>query len=267
MMNRTLLNTTLFFAIAFVGSLAMGHEFWIQPEQYIVKDGGLLRVQLMNGERFDGHVVLRDEPQIRRFEFISEGESDVLQGRHEFPVSFVRPSESGVVVYQSNRYQNDLDADRFDAYLREERIEHIINRREEFGESELIGREVYSRCAKSIIQVEGEANSISEIDHVVGLPLEIVVQAVDGGDGVGSTVRALVLYQGEPISGMRVVAAGELSKDELLELWTDESGMIEFNAGHGGAWMLTTLHMVRADQVEAADWESFWASVSFSIDE
>jgi uncharacterized GH25 family protein len=49
---------------------------------------------------------------------------------------------------------------------------------------------------------------------------------------------------------------------------TDKTGAAEFKLTKGGVWLVRGVHMRRVTEKEpvpAADWESFWASVSFEL--
>lgn len=241
---------------------ASAHEFWIMPDQLRLEPDTALRVQMFHGERFAGDVVLRNTPYIERFEYVSGAETLPVLGRHARPNSFTRPkvAGSGVVVYQSGEALNVLPPARFEAYLAEEGLGEISRRRVELGETDQTGREAYIRCAKSLVGV-GDA-PVS--DRQVDLPLEIMIEQMPESET--DQIVARVLFEGEPVPGLRLVAVSEARHDELIELETDEEGRIALTPSEGGPWMLTTLHMVRMDDRDDVDWLSYWSSITFQIE-
>ncbi|MBL4698096.1 MAG: DUF4198 domain-containing protein [Phycisphaerales bacterium] len=250
-------------------SITNAHEFWIQPDHFALNTNNLVVVRLMHGERFKGDTVDRNDPQIKRFEFVSEGDQTTpIRGRHQNPNGFLRPQHSGVIVYQSNHYTNNLEHEKFNSYLIEEGLEHIINERAHLGESEIIGREAYSRCAKSIIRINDDNHSADKIDRRVGLPLEILIESItplsSDSESMRTTIIASVSFMDDPIEGLRVVVANTINPEVLIELHTDANGKIAFEAEPAGDWMITTIHIQRAINLEASDWESFWASTTFT---
>jgi uncharacterized GH25 family protein len=270
-MQRTTVTVLGTLILLLTSTFASAHEFWIQTEHLEGEREGLVLVRLMHGERFAGQIVTRNEPQIERFEFVQQlnedGEQiDQVRGRHQSPTSFLRPKNSGVIVYQSKHYTNILEWERFDAYLAEEGLGYIADERAKLGESKIIGREAYSRCAKSIQVMKHDLRSSAEIDQIVGLPLEVLLTSIESAPGGnGTQVLAWVGFEGQPIAGLRVVAVSKEDHTNLIELFTDDDGMVEFVAGQPGEWMLTTIHIQRADHIEDSEWESFWASSTFSI--
>lgn len=243
---------------------AQAHEFWIKPDAQVVPGGGLLGLTLMHGERFLGQPVARNSPMIMRYELASPTHDPVpVAGLHGTTQGYLRPKHAGVVVYQTKHYRNDLPADRFEDYLQEEGLSEISRERAAKGESDLPGREIYSRCAKSVILIEGGERDASKVDHDTGLPLEIMVREIREHDG-SMRVFASVEFEDHPVEAMRVVAVHAANPDELIELFTDKEGMVEFPAA-AGDWMITALHIRRAAESQDADWESFWASNTFPV--
>ena len=251
-------------AIMTLSVSAEAHEFWIQPVSQVINQHELLQLSLMHGERYQGDPVARNSPMIRRYElFHPDHEPVPVAGLHGTTDAYLRPEHAGVIVYHTDHYQNNLPPEKFTAYLREEGLGEIEQRRETLGESHLLGREIYSRCAKSVILISNEKLDASDVDHDTGLPLEIILTDIQS-DSETPRVKALIEFENEPVAGIRVVAASMAHPDQLIELESDADGMIEFDAEPGN-WMLTTLHIVRAENSTEADWESFWASNTFPV--
>lgn len=243
---------------------ADAHEFWIQPAAHIVNQHELLQLSLMHGERYQGEPVARNSPMIRRYELVHPDHEPVpVAGLHGTTDAYLRPEHAGVIVYHTGHYQNNLPAEKFTAYLREEGLGEIEKRRTVLGESDMPGREIYSRCAKSVILISNQEHDASEVDHDTGLPLEIILTQI-GSDSETPRVRALIEFDNQPIAGIRVVAASQSDPEQLIELESNAEGIVEFDA-KAGTWMLTTLHIVRADSHDHAEWESYWASNTFPI--
>ncbi|MBT8486129.1 MAG: DUF4198 domain-containing protein [Phycisphaerales bacterium] len=237
------------------------HEFWIAPSTFAPDAGDLVQVHLLHGERFAGTPVARQTSMIKRFTLVDgDGETKVV-GRSGAAVSLTRAADDDlqVLVYESNHLRNDLTAERFEAYLREEGLDRIVSERAQRGESSEAGREVYQRCAKALLRSPDATGD--EVDRVLGLPLELV-RLPDAADG---SLRAQLLYRGAPLADAGVVLVHEQTPGDLRRLTTDTHGCIETPAARGGTWMLTSIHMTRVadpDRLDA-EWESFWASLTF----
>lgn len=287
-----------------ISAAAQAHEFWIEPETHRPAVGKVLRVSLLHGERFAGEVVARDESQISRFVILGGDQQGPIVGRSGGSASLARPVAAGtnILVYESAGKSIELPAEKFEAYLKEEGLSAIARQRAARGESGEPGREVYSRCAKAIV-VAGDAaaarNAVT--DRVVGLPLEILLKRVpeipSGVLSADARLSAQALFRGRPLVGARVVAVCKDEPKHLLEAVTDGDGMVSFPIARGGRWMITTIHMIRAEEEAVpghgsapasqqpaggasaepasaapggdarprSDWCSFWASSTFEI--
>ena len=248
--------------VSLVAAGAIGHEFWVSPSAYRVGGGELVRVSLFHGERFAGDVVARNDPMIKRFEFRTGGGVTDIRGMHGASSSFLRPASEGhgVIVYETLEYINPLPAEEFEAYLAEEGLDEISERRAALGETDTDGREAYVRCAKALLTV-GDSGDFAGESGPVGLPFEIVVVTINE-----DRVEARLLFEGEPVGGRRVVVASASDHEDLIELESDSEGLVRFSPEHGGAWMLTALHMERvSEQRDDVDWKSYWASTTFAL--
>lgn len=248
--------------------IASAHEFWIRPDTFAAKPDAVGRFYLMHGHRFNGECVYRNEPYIERFEVVTDDGIQKVLGRHGQPTNAAKLTSSGtnVVVYESREVLSVLPPERFAAYLDEQGLEHIAQEREQRGETQDDGAEVYVRCAKSLVTVSDQSTSESAglVDRAVGLPLEIVLDAIENPTA-GQNIRARVLYEGRPLAQARVVAVAEARRDEPTVLHTDADGYVTIEIDSAGPWMLTSLHMIRLEAREDADWKSFWASVTFAL--
>lgn len=251
-------------------SIASAHEFWVRPSQYEATPGQLGRFFLLHGHRFEGEFVPRNEPYVKRFEIIDAEGTQQVMGRHGQLTNLARLRTAGtsVVAYESEEVLSELGPERFAAYLEEQGLDHVAKQRDALGETDQPGIEMYARCAKALVRVEGEGSGLE--DRVVGLPLEIVLEPLDSASA-GRQVRVRVLYLGEPMANARVVAvsqqAASSGTSSAQVVRTDAEGYAPIELDRSGPWMLTCLHMFRTDDRDDADWKSFWASLTFALSE
>lgn len=264
--NRRTYRTAFAATLSVLASVVQAHEFWVMPSAFLLAPDSPVRVQLFNGERFIGEVVPKRDGSIERFELVADGEPVPVEGVDGGAVGFVRTRGSGTatIVYQSVEQPSVLPADRFEAYLAEEKLTDAIESRKERAESDQPGREVYVRCAKALLcvgeQPEGTETLAPPIDKPVGLPLEIVFSP-DLAESPGQ-ICARVLLLGTPLAGVRVVCVDSDAPQNLLESLTDEGGTVRFSADHTGTTMLTALYIERTENRADADWKSYWASLT-----
>jgi uncharacterized GH25 family protein len=252
---------------ASIGASAAAHEFWIQPSAFRPAPGASVRLDLRVGDGLPGEARPRDPQRLLSFvAHDASGTRDVAGVDGKSPAGVLRPETSGacVVAYHSTWSAIELPSEKFESYLAEEGLERIAALRAERGEQDAPGKERYCRCAKALLAVGGA--SAPGFDRKVGLPLEIV-PIVDPSAPPGGRLTVEVLFEGAPVRDVRVRAfhaevAGETA-DVVVEGRTDESGRVTLALTEPGFWLVAGVHMVEAPDDSAADWQSYWASLTF----
>ncbi|MFQ5527234.1 MAG: DUF4198 domain-containing protein [Thermoanaerobaculia bacterium] len=243
---------------------APAHDFWIEPSEYRPRTATSVRLDLRVGESFRGKPVARRQNHIERFVILGpEGELPAAGIEARTPAGFARidTSTTYVVGYQSRPSAIVLPPARFERYLEHEGLEVVSAERRRRGESETAGRELFSRCAKTLISAEGSA---SGFDARLGCALEIVPESDPAGLGASGFLPVRVLYHGRGIGGVQVAAISKASPDQPIVLRSDTDGLVEIPLAGDGPWLVKAVHMVRTPtDTTGADWESFWASLTF----
>lgn len=242
------------------------HDFWIEPSAYRLDPGSKLALRLRVGEHFQGEAVARNAQRIERF-FLEgpQGQVQIVGADEADPAGQVQIEAPGlhIVGYRSRRAFIELEAAKFESYLEEEGLDHVLLLREQRGLSHMPGREAYSRCAKSII-VAGKG--ASGFDLRLGFPLELVPEANPYASRVGSDLPVLILYQGQPLAGALVVAIPAGAPQHRISARSDVEGRTVLRLEQPGPWLVKAVHMLPADRDTAtADWESLWASLTFAV--
>lgn len=243
----------------------LAHDFWIQPATYRPDVGSPVAIHLRVGEHFDGDPVPRDPAHIDRFVAVTaSGETPVIGLPGKNPAGLTRISSPGLVVvaYSSRTTSVDLEAVKFEQYLREEGLERIIEARAQSGATNKPAREIYSRYAKTLIQA-GPATGGH--DRVVGMRLELIPGANPYAMASGQSLPLTLMFEGKPLAGVLVVAINRAEPKPPVRARTDRAGHVSLSLPRGGAWLVKAVHMVPAPQASGADWESFWASVTFEL--
>ena len=246
-------------ALLLAAAALHAHDFWIEPSAFHPAPGTTVSVALRVGEHFAGDPVARS-PYIERFTVIEgEAEKEIPGIDGQDPAGWIQANGRmpSVIVYRSKPSSVELPPDRFDAYLRENGLEKIIALRKQRGEQKQPGREIFSRCAKSILN--GRIRSAA-ITKPAGLRYEIVPE-----DPVIGTApfRGRVLFDGKPLAGALIVATYRDDPRVRLQMRSNPQGRFAFTSPRRGVWLVTSVEMVRAPMLTRADWESLWASLTF----
>lgn len=251
-MKRTMTALAAMLAAAALGAgPATAHDFWIEPSDFDPEPGATVRLGLRVGEAFEGKPVRRSSRHLERFVAVDDSGETAIRGfEGRDPAGLFRMPEGPVaIVYDSARSSIELEADRFEDYLVSEGLESIVEARRAAGDSDEPGREVFSRCAKTLL---GDPQ-----DRVTGLPLELVLESHATDE---ATFR--LLHEGAALPGVLVVAYPRAEPDLSHRARTDPSGSVTLPLGLG-EWLVKAVHMVPAPEDADADWESLWASLTF----
>jgi Domain of unknown function (DUF4198) len=243
------------------------HDFWILPGTFTPEVGVSVPLRLRVGDRLRGEPVLADVKQIERFFAVGPTRDALVGIRQGSEVAgYVRIDAPGlwIVGYRNRPSPISLPAEQFERYLADEGLERIVDARGAHGENGLPGREIFSRCAKSLLEA---GPAVEGHDRQLGLRLELIAEDNPYVHGPGDELSFRLLYEGDPLADALVVALSEEDPDARLAARSDSDGRAVFRLGRVGRWLVKAVHMVPAPADVVADWESLWASLTFEIHE
>jgi uncharacterized GH25 family protein len=251
-------------ALTLAAPALRAHDFWIEPSTFTPEPGQRVAVRLRVGDDFPGGRVPRMAWFLERFTVVGKGpEAEVAGVEGIDPAGYVLAGEPGlhVLVYDSRPDALTLSGRGFEKHLAEQGLERVSAARGERGETGAQARELFSRCAKALVAV-GERSG-EGYDRRVGLPLELIPEKNPFLLSPGEDLPLLLLYLGDPVAGVWVQARNPRRPEESVSGRTDASGRVRLRLASGGFWLVKAVHMVPAPQGAGADWESFWASLTF----
>lgn len=250
------------------GQVAFGHDFWIEPSSFRPEIASSVRLMLRVGEDFSGRPVPRRQDRIERFVLSGPaGERTIAGIESRDPAGFARIDAPGayVAAYQSRRSPITLPGSRFEKYLAAEGLDAVLEARRRRGDSDAEGREVFSRCAKTVLRVAG-SEPVDSDPALIGCPFELILEAGSEAPAAGRTVAVRAFYRGQPVEGAKIVALARSASGRHIAVQSDATGAAEFRIDKAGPWLVKAVHMVEAPSDIDADWESFWASVTFEAE-
>ncbi|HEY2738359.1 MAG TPA: DUF4198 domain-containing protein [Thermoanaerobaculia bacterium] len=271
MSRRAALSLKIVALALLVSAGVQAHDFWIDPSSFRPAPGQRVLVRLRVGQKFKGDPMPRDPKLLRRFSLFSGngtsgGETPVPGVAGAEPAGFATVTSPGLnlITYVSGRSSVELDAARFETYLADEGLETIKAQRARKGQTAAPAREVFSRYAKSYLAVGGAGGP--GYDRVLALTLELVPEKDPTAltplpQGTELPVR--LLYLGKPLPGVLVAAFTRDQPDARVMARTDAAGRARLRLDHPGVWLVKAVHMIQAPADAGADWESFWASLTF----
>ena len=226
----------------------------------------IVGLRLRVGENLLGDPLPRDPALINQFVFEdASGRKPVVGRDGADPAGLLRAATPGLLVvgYHSNPSAIEQTPEKFNQYLKEEGLDAVAALRARRKETGAKARELFSRCAKSLV-LAGPA-AADQGDRLLGLPLEIVAERNPYMTAIGQDVPFRLLYENRPLPGALVVAINRLNPAEKLKARTDNDGRVRFTLTRGGMWLVKAVHMVPAPAGANADWASYWASLTFGL--
>jgi len=248
----------------------LAHNFWIEPSTFTPAPGQRLSVRLRVGQELKGDPVPRDPALMRRFVAAGpSGEAPVPGVDNTEPAGFESFPAPGLytIVYDGGRSSVELEAAKFEEYLQQEGLETISARRARQGKSAAGAKEVFSRCAKALLNVgNGGAGAGFDrgFDHIWGQRLELVAEKNPYALAGGGELPVRLLYEGKPLAGALVMAL-QRDRPEKVTARTDSRGRVTLRLDRPGFWLVKAVHMIPAPPDAGADWESFWAALTFAL--
>lgn len=261
------------FTLALVGAAsASAHDLWLQPSSFSAAPEAYVPVSILIGHggdrenwgvRSDRILLLRSVgPDGRATNLMP-----LIQPNSAQPSLNVRFARQGthLVAMQSSHSQSDLPGARFNEYLVEEGLTPAILHRQRNGATARPGREIYSRRAKSLIQIGPlDETAGSQATTRLGLSLEIVPERDPYRLAPGQDLPVRVFFKGRPLSGA-LVKLTNLDADErpVAMKRTDGAGRARFDVPRTGNWLLNVVWTEPIAGNARADYDTTFSSLTF----
>lgn len=244
----------------------VAHDMWIEPATFSPAAGQIVAVKLRVGQDLLGDPLPRDPALIQQFLFDDgSGPKPVVGCAGADPAGYLRVEAPGLLVvgYRSHASAVELGAEKFNQYLKDEGLDAILALRSSRKQASVGGRELFSRCAKSLV-LSGAASS-TQHDRNLGFTLELVAERNPYLLRESELLPVRLTYEGRALAGALVVAINRLNPAERLTARTDRDGRVRFRLRSRGMWMIKSVHMLPGDAGSGADWRSYWASLTFEL--
>ncbi|NOT58551.1 MAG: DUF4198 domain-containing protein [Deltaproteobacteria bacterium] len=252
--------------IAFSSPLLCAHDMWIEPTTFSPAPGQMIGVRLRVGQDLLGDPLPRDAARINQFVVEDGAGRKPVVGRHGTdPAGFLRVTAPGLFVigYHSHPSAVELTADKFNQYLKEEGLDAVAALRAQRKQTGDNTRERFSRCAKSLL-LSGPPSD-TQGDRSLGFPLELVAERNPYTLRADEDLPVRLTYENGPLANALIVAMNRRNPTEKLTARTDNTGRARFRLPREGLWLMKAVHTIPAATGSDAEWESFWASLTFDL--
>jgi uncharacterized GH25 family protein len=254
-----------------VAAPGLAHDFWVQPARFILAGPGAVPMLI-----YVGHGAARERWGVgidRVVQFQSSGPDGLvnrmgnltLQGpRFDAVVPLEKPG-SYVFAFQSRPTVSDLPFLRFNDYVATEGLTPIAAHRRVTASQRANGRELYSRRAKTIVQIGPvDPAGTARVTHPIGLSLEIVPERHPLLLKPGEKLPVRVLYNRRPLAGALIKLTDlDADADPVAKLRTDATGRASFVIPHKGSWQFNVVWAAVTKGNPSAEYATTFSSLTF----
>ena len=248
-------------------SMALAHEFWLEPVKFWLKTNEITRIDLMVGEDYKGDHSNGHKYKILKLDHHGNGQKADIRSKvygdslSSFYISFQSPG-SHLIAFNNTSKFIELEALQFNEYLRTEGLDNVIKLREQSNDTIKAGRELYQRCVKTLVQVGDKPDDSYAIN--TGMRLEIIPAKNPYEQKSQGMVRFKILFDNKALHNGLVLAWHKVNgKTTHKTLRSDVNGNVAFRIDPVGKWMISTVHMIPTSDSKNGDWQSFWGSYTF----
>ncbi len=253
-------------------TVVFAHEYFLSAYHYKVKKGDTLEVHLFVA---DGMNVQLERPmQINktiRFQLLhNAGILDLLAATPDGTLPMVERTVDfdglGLMVLERNNTPHVMETGKFIEYLKEDHLENITVPKEAMNKPQ---RERYSRYIKSLV-LSGTANANDSVyKKVLGQNMEIVFLNNPYLLKKDDMLQVQVFFMGKPLPNKVITARNRTGSLAAIEQTsrTNAKGICSFKLSRKGEWLIHATHMIPSTDKADSDWESFWASYSFGMEQ
>jgi uncharacterized GH25 family protein len=263
----TMKKIIIFSTIFLMSSLLWAHEFWLESNQFIYNLGDKIILQLYAGENFKGDTWKGDHYKtctIKHYAEDSLFDISHLFSKVDGKPMYLKADKQGtqMITYNNINKYIELKSDEFSAYLKEDGIQEALDYRKTHNEETKTGREFYQRSVKTLVQV-GKTLS-DDYSKSTDLPVDIIALKNPYGIKANDSLSFKIYYDKKGLAQHMVkiwhVAKGKLKYEDT---YTNAEGIVSIPIAKQGKYMISTVKMIRLENGAKADWQSYWASLTF----
>jgi uncharacterized GH25 family protein len=258
--------TTLILSLLTVTFLTFAHEFWLEPQKFLLSIGEKINFRVFVGENFTGENVDFSLFEIKKFSHYSGKDKKNINGQltEQNLSDFLHFDTEGnhLIAFNNSNKHIELEAEKFNEYLKDDGLDNVAAYRKKHKELNKKGTEQYQRCVKTLVQVGNIHDDTYRIN--TGMRLEIIPEQNPYTSDKSLTFN--VLFDNKPLKNALVVVWQKgVETPNKRNFRSDAKGQIKFSFEPKGIWMVSAVNMVRHTDTKEADWQSYWGSYTFGF--
>lgn len=259
-------------AILLVASAAAlsAHDMFIKLDSYFLNPGDTLRVPILNGTFTTTENAIERE---RVLDLAVWGPNGLT---HPAPLDWRASHDTtyfGLVLAKEGTYAAgvatkprvlEMKGDAFNAYLKEEGLTDILERRTRLGQLKRPAKERYAKNVKAVFQV-GETRTPT-VSLPLGFPAEIIPIDNPYVGRRDATLRVQCVVGLHPLAGITVFAGSQHGHESPVQksFTSDAQGIVRIPITRHGHWYVKFVRMTPVSG-QSVDYVSEWATMTFEV--
>jgi uncharacterized GH25 family protein len=240
---------------------------WLQPNNFAIKAGDKVSIQLTSGSNLiDEPLVVKKETLTKAEVYTSKGTLDLLPTFTEGPGKHLEvqlAEGTSFISIRSIPTVHEIPSDEFNAYLKDNDLSEISDRREATKSTDRAGR-VQSSWNSTLLLQAGVLKD-ETFKKSTGFPLEIVPEKNPYALKAGEPIRFKILWNTKPLFGARIKIYTRVENNTGLQhVYTGKDGVVEVPFSSKGTWLVSVVKMIPARN-DQAEWQSYQRTLSFGF--
>jgi uncharacterized GH25 family protein len=255
--------------LTFLATQLLSQEFWLLPKKFKYALNEEMNVAFLVGENFEGEPWDLKKNKIEKLELSHLARAIDLKlqvkpdAKEKLKYKFIEEG-TYLLSMQSNEAYIELDAEKFNDYLKEDGLENVLDIRTKTNTLDKPSKEFYSHYVKLLVQAGSKTDDTFK--KKTGMRVEIIPKQNPYLLKSGDYLQCLVLFNGKPSAHQMVKVWNKIGNTTFQQNnYTENDGMLKFPISSRGPWMVSTVIMIPSEK-PGADWQSFWSSLVFGID-
>jgi uncharacterized GH25 family protein len=250
--------------------LLFAHEFWLESTKFFYAVGETITINLFSGEGFKGDKWKGDHYKTNTIKLYRNDSafdiSSTFSKKDGEPIKLKAESNgTQIITFNNINKYIELKPKEFTAYLKEDGITEALDYRTKNNELEKNGKEYYQRSVKTLIQIG--KNFTEDYKKETSLILDIIPLQNPYDLKNEKSLNVKVLFKKEALANhMLKVWYMHLGKLKHEDIQTNDQGEITIPITKVGKYMISTVKMIRLENDAKADWQSYWASLTFGYE-
>lgn len=262
--HKKILLTT---ALIGVVTLVWAHEFWLQPDKFLLKIGETVDIRIFVGENFQGEKWSDAKDKIVKLtHYSNDSQAEIISkvpdnDHKRISIAFSSAGNHLIAFNNKNKFIK-LEAAKFNEYLKTEGLDDAAKQRKAQHNEQKEGREFYQRCVKTLLQVGDKHDDTYKKN--TGMVLELIPDQNPYLIQANQTETFTILYKNQPLPNALILAwHRHQGKTTMKQYRSNAKGQIQCLLQRKGSWMISAVHMVPHTNTQEADWQSYWTSYTF----